>query len=154
MQENKQLIKERKRKMTLISTIMLIMFLILLAWTWNSLGTIEKKTKIILITCGILAVYILTLIIFSISKIGITYENKEAMKTIQNVFVILFSIMNGYVILPFIFKKLEQINNDEIEKEKITKSIIFLVATIIFIFVFETSYFGNIQNNILTMINR
>ena len=64
--------------MTLISTIMLIMFLILLAWTWNSLGTIEKKTKIILITCGILAVYILTLIIFSISKIGITYENKEA----------------------------------------------------------------------------
>ena len=83
-----------------------------------------------------------------------TYENKEAMKTIQNVFVILFSIMNGYVILPFIFKKLEQINNDEIEKEKITKSIIFLVATIIFIFVFETSYFGNIQNNILTMINR
>ena len=102
----------------------------------------------------ILAVYILTLIIFSISKIGITYENKEAMKTIQNVFVILFSIMNGYVILPFIFKKLEQINNDEIEKEKITKSIIFLVATIIFIFVFETSYFGNIQNNILTMINR
>jgi hypothetical protein len=154
LQENKQLIKERKRKMTLISTIMLIMFLILLAWTWNSLGTIEKKTKIILITCGILAVYILTLIIFSISKIGITYENKEAMKTIQNVFVILFSIMNGYVILPFIFKKLEQINNDEIEKEKITKSIIFLVATIIFIFVFETSYFGNIQNNILTMINR
>ena len=140
--------------MTLISTIMLIMFLILLAWTWNSLGTIEKKTKIILITCGILAVYILTLIIFSISKIGITYENKEAMKTIQNVFVILFSIMNGYVILPFIFKKLEQINNDEIEQEKITKSIIFLVATIIFIFVFETSYFGNIQNNILTMINR
>ena len=140
--------------MTLISTIMLIMFLILLAWTWNSLGTIEKKTKIILITCGILAVYILTLIIFSISKIGITYENKEAMKTIQNVFVILFSIMNGYVILPFIFKKLEQINNDEIEKEKITKSIIFLVAIIIFIFVFETSYFGNIQNNILTMINR
>ena len=106
--------------MTLISTIMLIMFLILLAWTWNSLGTIEKKTKIILITCGILAVYILTLIIFSISKIGITYENKEAMKTIQNVFVILFSIMNGYVILPFIFKKLEQINNDEIEKEKIS----------------------------------
>ena len=36
LQENKQLIKERKRKMTLISTIMLIMFLILLAWTWNN----------------------------------------------------------------------------------------------------------------------
>ena len=49
--------------------------------------------------------------------------------------------MNGYVILPFIFKKLEQINNDEIEKEKITKSIIFLVATIIFIFVFENTIF-------------
>ena len=71
--------------MTLISTIMLIMFLILLAWTWNSLGTIEKKTKIILITCGILAVYILTLIIFSISKIRSNENNtKRICNTIFN----------------------------------------------------------------------
>ena len=81
--------------MALISGIIMVMLLILLAWTWNSLGTIENKTKIICIICGILFVYILTLINFGISKTGITYENKETMKTIQNVFVILFAIMKG-----------------------------------------------------------
>lgn len=140
--------------MALISGIIMVMLLILLAWTWNSLGTIENKTKIICIICGILFVYILTLINFGISKTGITYENKETMKTIQNVFVILFAIMKGYLVLPFTFRKLEQINNEEIERETLIKSIFILITIIIFISIFEISYFGNIQKNILTMINR
>lgn len=140
--------------MALISAIILIMFLILLAWTWNSLGTIEKKTKIICIICGIIAVYLLTLIVFSISKIGINYENKETMKTIQNVFVMIFSIMNGYIILPFVFKKLEQINNDELEKENLIRSILIFAFIIIVIAIFEVSYLGNVQNRILSMVNK
>ena len=30
----------------------------------------------------------------------------------------IITIINGYILLPYIFKKLEQIDNDEIEKEK------------------------------------
>ncbi len=140
--------------MALISAIILIMFLILIGWTWHNLGTIETKTKIICIIAGIIAVYILTLIIFNISKIGINYENEETMKIIRRVFVILFSIINGYIILPFIFKKLEQINNNEIKKETLTKSIIILIIVIIIICIFEISYLGNAQNGILNMIKK
>lgn len=140
--------------MALISAIILIMFLILIGWMWHNLGTIETKTKIICIIAGIIAVYILTLIIFNISKIGINYENEETMKIIRRVFVILFSIINGYIILPFIFKKLEQINNNEIKKETLTKNIIILIIVIIIICIFEISYLGNAQNGILNMIKK
>jgi len=43
------------------------------------------------------------------------------MNFIRTVFVILFTIINGYILLPYSFRKLDQINNEEIEKEKISK---------------------------------
>ena len=86
--------------MTVFVTIMIVLFLVLIGWTWSSLGNIETKTKIICMVCGIIATYIITFIIYNISKIGITYENQEAMKTIRTVFVILFTI---YEILSLMF---------------------------------------------------
>ena len=85
---------------------------------------------------------------------GINYENKEILKLVQTIFVILFTIINGYILLPYIFKKLEQIDNDEIEKEKLVKGIVILLVLFIFIAIFEVSYLGSIQNGILDMINR
>ncbi len=38
--------------MVLISIIIIAMFIVLIAWSWNSLGTLENKTKIICITVG------------------------------------------------------------------------------------------------------
>ena len=137
----------------IIISIIVILFLVLLAWTWNSLGNIEKSTKCACIVGGLVVVYIITFIIYNISKIGITYENKEAMRLIQTVFVSLFTIINGYIILPYVFKKLEQINNEEIEKEKLKKSIIILLIIILIVGIFESSYLGNIQQGILSMMN-
>jgi len=59
----------------------------------------------------------------------------------------------GYVItLPFIFKKIDQIENDEIEKEKVIKSIIILAIIIILVAIFEVIYLGNSQTRILDMM--
>ena len=140
--------------MALIIGIIIILLLVLLGWTWHNLGTIENKTKIICIVSGLVIVYIITFIIFSISKVGINYENKEILKLVQTILVILFTIVNGYILLPYIFKKLEQIDNDEIEKEKLVKGIVILLVLFIFIAIFEVSYLGSIQNGILDMINR
>ena len=136
--------------MALIIGIIIILLLVLLGWTWHNLGTIENKTKIICIVSGLVIVYI----IFSISKVGINYENKEILKLVQTIFVILFTIINGYILLPYIFKKLEQIDNDEIEKEKLVKGIVILLVLFIFIAIFEVSYLGSIQSGILDMIKR
>ena len=137
----------------IMSLIVIILLLVLLGWTWHSLGNIEKPTKIACIIGGILIVYIITLVIYNISKMGIVYENKEAMKLIQNVFVSLFTIINGYIILPFVFRKLDQINNEELEKEQLKKSIIILVIILLILGIFESSYLGNIQQGILSMMS-
>ena len=76
----------------------------------------------------------------------------ENMKLVQNVFVMLFTAINGYITLPFIFKKIDQIENDEIEKEKVIKSIIILAIIIILVAIFEVIYLGNSQTRILDMM--
>ena len=138
----------------IMSLIVIILLLVLLGWTWHSLGNIEKPTKIACIIGGLVVVYIITIVIYNISKMGIVYENKEAMKLIQNVFVSLFTIINGYIILPFVFRRLDQINNEELEKEQLKKSIIILVIILLILGIFESSYLGNIQQGILSMINK
>lgn len=140
--------------MTVILIIILILLLVLLSWSWHSLGDIEKKTKVAIIVGGLVIVYLITFVIFSISKIGIDYKNKDAMKLMQTIFVMLFTIVNGYVILPYVFKKLNQINNEEIEKEKIIRSLIILAIIFIIIAIFEVSYLGNMQNGILEMMKK
>ncbi len=140
--------------MTVILIIILILLLVLLSWSWHSLGDIEKKTKVAIIVGGLVIVYLITFVIFSISKIGIDYQNKDAMKLIQTIFVMLFTIVNGYIILPYVFKKLNQINDEEIEKEKIIRSLIILAIIFIIIAIFEVSYLGNMQNGILEMMKK
>lgn len=137
--------------MAVILTIMLVMFLVLVGWMWTSLGSIEKKTKIICIIVGLAITYVLTFIIYNISKIGIEYESKEVMRQIRNIFVLLFTIVNGYVLLPFVFRKLEQIDNDSLPKEKLQKSIVILLIMIVVLFIFESMYLGNRQEAILKM---
>lgn len=140
--------------MAVIFIIILILFLVLVAWMWHSLGSIEKRIKIPYIIIGLVIVYVITFIIYNISKIGINYEDKVVMQQIRNVFVILFTIVNGYVILPYVFRKLEQVNNDEVKKQKFVRSIMLLMIIVTVIFVFESVYLGNIQRGVLDMMNR
>lgn len=140
--------------MAVILIIIFILLLVLLSWSWHSLGNIEKRTKVAIIIGGLIIIYLITFVIFSISKIGIDYQNKDAMKLVQTIFVMLFTIVNGYIILPYVFKKLDQINNEEVEKEKIIRSSIILIIIFIIVAIFEVSYLGNMQNGILEMMKK
>ncbi len=134
-----------------ITIIIAIMFLNLIALIWSKLGNIDNKTKTISIIIGIVMVYIITFIIFNISKIGIIYEDPKVMKNIRSVFVMLFTIINSYALLPYFFKKINQINNDEIQKNEFQRSLIILLIIIVTLFIFESIYFGNTQQRILAM---
>ncbi len=135
--------------MIIVVIAIIILFLVLLAWTWQSLGNMDNSKKIKFIVGGIIIVYIITFIIYTISKIGLTYNNQEAMKVIRTVFVILFTIVNSYIILPYIFRKIEQINNDEIKKEGMQKTIIIVLIIIVLLVIFETNYFAEVQHRII-----
>jgi len=127
----------------------IILLLVLLGWTWSSLGNIENKTKIICVIVGFVSTYIITLIIYKIAQAGIIFENTEAKKIIQNVFVLIFAIVNGYIILPYTFRKIEKIHNEEIEINQARRSIIILSVIILILIIFENLYLKNIIQGVL-----
>ena len=137
----------------IIIGIIIILILVLIGWTWISLGNIEKNRKILYIICGIFITWIITYIIYNVSKMGITYENQEIMKTIRKVFVLVFTIVNGYILLPYSFNILEKIKNAEIGKEKVQKKIIIILVVFIIIAIFECKYLSNAQLETLQIMS-
>jgi len=127
----------------------IVIFFILIAWTWQNLGSISKSKKVIFIVIGMIIVYTITLIIFNISKGKITYQNTDSQKTIQNVLVTVFTGLNGIALIPFIAKTFEKVYSKEIEKEKATKKIIIILVIFIVVIIFECGYLKETQEGIL-----
>ena len=117
--------------MSLIIIIIIAIYFILIAWTWQILGNVEKTKKVAVIIIGILIMYIVTLIVFNISKVGLNYENTNAQADVRNVLVTVFTGINGIIVIPQLAKVIEKISEDEIDKKTASRK--FLIIAIIFI---------------------
>lgn len=127
----------------------MIVYFILIAWTWQSLGFIEKTKKVVFILLGIVLMYGITFIIFQIAKNGITYQNAEIQGNVQNVLVVIFAGINGIIVMPQIGKMLDKIRADEIEKEALIKRMVVLSIIFIICLIFESGYMKDTQEGIL-----
>ena len=137
--------------MLVILFIIIAMFIILFTWSWHCLEDIEKYEKIISIIIGTLIVYVITFIIFNISKSGINYENINNAKQMKMVYILMFTALNGYILLPFIYKKMAQVNSNEITKEKLAKSLIILFIIFIIVSIFEINYLKILQESFVQL---
>jgi len=139
--------------MTLIYIVIVAMYLILVAWTWQSLENIEKRKKVIYISLGILIFFIITLIIFSISKNNIDYQNKSTENAVRNLLVPLFTALNGIIFIPYIARILNKLEENEISKDKLKiKAIVLIIVFAICIFI-ECGYLESIQKGIISVYN-
>ena len=86
----------------IITTI--IVYFILIAWTWQSLSLIERPKKLIFILLGTIIVYGITFIVFQITKGNITYPDIELQAQVQNILILIFTGINGIIVLPQIAK--------------------------------------------------
>ena len=139
--------------MPVIITLVIAMFLILISWTWHNMGEIQKKNKIITIIISLIIVYFITLIVFNISKNGIRYESEESMNSVRNIIVLVFTIINGLIIIPPFTKAFGRINNKEINKEQAKKHFIFLIVVFSVIIFMECNYLKGVQQGILDIYN-
>lgn len=140
--------------MPIIITIMIAMFLILISWTWHNLGDIEKIKKIITMIVLFVLIYIVTLIVFNISKSDILYNSKEAMENVKTILVLLFTMVNGLIIMPFIAKILNKISYNDIDYKDAKKSFLVIFILFIIVIIFECGYLKDIQNGILNVYNK
>ena len=115
--------------MSLIIIIIIAIYFILIAWTWQILGNVEKTKKVAVIIIGILIMSIVTLIVFNISKVGLNYENTNAQADVRNVLVAVFTGINGIIVIPQLAKVIEKLSEDEIDKKTASRK--FLIIAII-----------------------
>ena len=129
--------------MALIVITAIIIYLVLIAWTWQSLAFMDKIKKVIFIVIGT------TLFVFQMTKGGITYENPEMQKGIQNILVAVFTGINGIIIMPQIARIWDKMQEEERNKEVLGKRIIILIIVFIVCLIFESNYMKDTQESIL-----
>lgn len=135
-----------------IILIMIIIYLVVIAWTWNNLEDLEKHKKIIIIGIGLLIVFIITNIIFAISKAGINYQNAEIQKDVGNIMIALFTGVNA-LILPLLFKNILKMRNGEMEETIFKTKMGVGVIVFLLIMCLECGYIKDIQKGILEIYN-
>lgn len=140
--------------MPIIIVIILAIFCVLIVGTWHYLGSVEKSKKIIFILIGIFVSYLMTIFVFSISKSGIMYPSKEIESMVQNVIALIFTGLNGILILPYLGRLLDKINEDELTKKQFQKRITILIIAIIVIFILENNYLRGTQAGILDIYQK
>ncbi len=134
--------------MTFIILGIIIIYLLVIAWSWSSLEDTEKPKKLLIIFAGIVAVFLITQIVYSVSKSGINYENNQIEKSVGKVIVLLFTGVNSLVI-PFITKTLKKKVNGEIEDNVLKVRMIIICVIFLICLFLECGYMKDIQEGIL-----
>ena len=135
--------------MTFIIITAILVYVILIDWTWQSLGSIEKIKNVVIILVGIIFMYGITWIIFQTTKEGMNYQNIEMQNSVQNMLVAIFSGINGMIVMPQMAKMLDKIEENEIEQEQFIKRIGILVIVFVICLIFERGYMRDTQEGIL-----
>ena len=126
--------------------IIAVLYMVLIAWTWNNVKDFtDNMQKIKYLVIGTIALFIVTYIIFNISKIGINYPNKDIAKIVRRISMFLFVPINGYISLPHIAKIKTDIKDENLDDEKIKKRIIALGIIIVISIIIEMFFLKDFQ---------
>ena len=127
----------------------IIVFAVVIIWTWSNLRDTSKYKKIIFIVIGLIASYIITLMIFNISKNGVQYQNHESEIAVQNMLVAIFTLMNALIILPYCAKIYKEQKEKEIKTYQFQRKMLLIVVTFIICAILECGYLKDTQKGIL-----
>ncbi|MCI8411384.1 MAG: hypothetical protein HFJ40_02885 [Clostridia bacterium] len=139
--------------MPIIIIIIIAIYIILISWIWQSMRDIDRTKKVVFIAIGIFVVFLITLIIFNISKTGINYQNDDSKKVVRNILVSVFTGINSLIIMPYISKLLNKVHENEIEKETFSKRVVIILIVFLICMFFECGYLKDTQEGILKIYN-
>ena len=140
--------------MPVIIIIILAIFCVLIIGTWHYLGNIDKTKKIVFIVIGSFVSYLITMLLFSISKSGITYPSDEIEQMVQNMIVTVFTGLNGILVLPYLGRLWDKMSEEEITKQQFQKRICILLIIAIIVFILESNYLNGVQSGILEIYQK
>ncbi len=138
--------------MIIIGILIVVLFAVLISWTWNCLQSYNNFTKILYIILSTLIMLFITYIIFCISKSTIQYSNEIMVKDIRNILVLIFTPINGIIIVPFLAKQVNKIKENSIDEDTFKKKIIITIVILVITIIIEIAYLKNIQLGILKLL--
>ena len=140
--------------MSPIYFIVFLLFVVYIVWTWNSTKEFEdQKIRIAYLLVGTLFIAMVTLIIFLVSKIGVNYPKKEMVGQVQKIVLLVFTPINGFVVLTQFSSVFQQIRSGMVSKDKMDKKIKRLLIIFAILIIIECIYFKNVQYGIIKIIN-
>ena len=134
--------------------VIILLFVVLLSYTWYKLEAYEDIEKILLFVSGILLSWAITHILFMISSSGLNYEIVSLKNQVGKVLVLVFTPINGIIYMPYMARIMSKFKFDEIDEKEFTKKILILIAILIVIFIIEVMYLRNIQLGIFELIRK
>lgn len=138
----------------IITLITIILFAVLIGYTWHGLDTLEKHIKVIYILVGLIIVSVITLIVFNISSIGIQYEEIGIKNDIRTMLMLVFTPVNGLFTMPSFAKIFVRINENDINKNEFLLRIRKILVIFIFLLIIEYSYIKNTQLGIIEIYQK
>ena len=140
--------------MSPIYFIVFLLFVVYIVWTWNSTKEFEdQKIRIAYLIVGTLFIAMVTLIIFLVSKIGVNYPKKEMVGQVQKIVLLVFTPINGFLVLTQFSSVFQQIRSGMVSKEKMNKKIKTLLIVFTILIIIECIYFKNVKYGIIKIIN-
>ena len=140
--------------MTIITITTVILFIILIIWSWHSLEDIEKTIKILYLIVEIAITLIITYVIFIISQGNIQYPSEEIENSIRTTLILLFAGVNGCILVPYTSKILAKVKQNEIDSKELRRKILVILVLIILIVLVEKNYMADTQDGILKVFNQ
>lgn len=130
----------------------ILIFIVSCVWTWHNLGVIERPRKIVFIIISLIIMYLITLMVFQMSKNGISYPdylNEKVEGTTKNMIVLIFTGLNSLILTPFLAYIYGKYTEEDLEGGKAVKRIIIGIVIFIICIFMETSYMKDVQQGIL-----
>jgi len=136
--------------MTLILFFILILNVIAIVLTYYCLSNLEKKERTIFIAVGVAVIYILTSFVYWLSTKDIVI--KEVSELGRNLLTFLFVPINALLTLPILAKSYNKYKIGSLASEHLRNRGIVLIILLCIILLIECSYFKEIQNGVITLI--
>ena len=112
---------------------------------------IEKSKRLMYTMIAVGVMYILILIVYFFSSIGI--GNKEVTKNAKSMITFTFVPVNTIIILPNLIRGYNKRKNNEISQEKLNRRTTLMIIVTVIVLVTEFFYFRNIQTGIINVYN-
>lgn len=138
--------------MLLFMFFIILLNIIAIALTYYCLDGLEKKDRILFIAMGIAIMYMLTSFVYWISTKNI--EIKEVSEQCKNLIIFLFVPINGILVLPILARSYRKYKIGRLKADKFRNRVILLAVFLLVALIIECSYFKDIQNGVVQMLNQ